>query len=706
MTGTFALQGFGVLSEWNGQIKSPSAQLAMQSIEGTGANSIEIVPRIWTSTPTSNQVISDPTKTESDASLIQGIENAHADGLQVILKPNISTLNGYGSSALAPSDVSAFFASYKTEIVHLATIAQQTGTEVLAIGNEMSSLTGTQYLPYWTDIINSVRAVYTGELTYAAATDEASKVSFWSQLDTIGVNTYPPLTASGTPTVADLVNAWNQVPTNSYWAAAFDHESPVDFLHSLAEEYGKPVLMTEAGYRSMNYGSTITGSWTTTGPMDLQEQADAYAAFLQVWSSRDGSGSWLQGVEFWQWDLNNQFSPTGFSPMGKPALGLITEYFNGVGSIAADNVAALTHDQVLEMSAAGIKTIVATDHDVNVSTSLAADLAAAHISLSEPFGTGAQTLSWNADGSLHDTHYYVVNGQSYSAYDIVYNASGKPASATYSDGSIASWDYNSDGSLHEFTQNNLTGRPWTTTDTIYGSNGKVSTESWHNGATLVQTETWNPDGSTHDIHYFGVTGHDYTEYDVVYGANNQQASATYSNGMSETWNYNADNSLHTITYDGVTNASYTSYTAGYAENRQNVVQEFADANGNEIVRGYAANLMFTSSASGETVTAVGGQSFGFAANAHTTLTGGGDDTFVFKEGFGQVAITNFAPSATSTGSPDQIVFSADMFASVNDVMQHAVQSGANTVITDAHGDSLVLQHMDVAHLTYADIHLI
>ena len=292
MTGTFALQGFGVLSEWNGQIKSPSAQLAMQSIAGTGANSIEITPRIWTSTPTSNQVISDPTKTESDASLIQGIENAHADGLQVILKPNISTLNGYGSSALAPSDVAAFFASYKTEIVHLATIAQQTGTEVLAIGNEMSSLTGAQYLPYWTDIINSVRAVYTGELTYAAATDEASKVSFWSQLDTIGVNTYPPLTVSGTPTVADLVNAWNQVPTNSYWAAAFDHESPVDFLHSLSQQYDKQVLMTEVGYRSMDGTAIEPGSWIASGTPDPNAQADAFKAFFQVWTSE--GGSWLQ----------------------------------------------------------------------------------------------------------------------------------------------------------------------------------------------------------------------------------------------------------------------------------------------------------------------------------------------------------------------------------------------------------------------------
>jgi hypothetical protein len=247
MTGIFQYQGFGVLSEWNGQIASASAQQAMQATVADGANSIEIVPRIWTSTASSSTVIADPTKTESDASLIQGINNAHADGLSVVLKPNISTLDGSGSSALAPSDIAGFFSSYKAEIVHLATIAQQSGAEVLAIGNEMSSLSGASYRSYWTDIISSVRAVYHGEITYAAATDEASKVSFWDQVDTIGVNTYPPLTSSNTPTVQDLVHAWTEVPINPYYAAAFEYKSPVDFLHGLSEQYGKPVLMTEVG---------------------------------------------------------------------------------------------------------------------------------------------------------------------------------------------------------------------------------------------------------------------------------------------------------------------------------------------------------------------------------------------------------------------------------------------------------------------------
>jgi hypothetical protein len=326
----FDIQGFGALSEWNGQFSSASANQAFQTIASLGSNSIELSARIWTQSGTTNTVIADPAKTESDASLLAGFQAAHAAGLSVVFKAAISPLNGTPTSSLAPSDVGSFFASYKAEIVHLASIAQAGGVETFAIGNEMSSLSGPQYRGYWTDLISAVRQVYHGELTYAAATDEASKVSFWDQLDTIGVNTYPPLTSSNTPTVQDLVHAWSEVPTNPYYAAAFEYKSPVDFLHALSEQYGKPVLMTEVGYRSID-GTAIAPGSLNTGTSDPAAQADAYNAFFQVWSAQ--GGSWLKGVEFWQWDLNNQPNTTGYSVMGKPAEAVVSQYFHGAGAV-------------------------------------------------------------------------------------------------------------------------------------------------------------------------------------------------------------------------------------------------------------------------------------------------------------------------------------------------------------------------------------
>jgi len=332
----FDVQGFGALSEWNGQFSSASANQSFQSIASLGSNSIELAVRIWTESGTGSTVIADPAKTESDGSLLTGFQDAHNAGLSVVFKAAISPLNGTPTSSMSPADVSAFFASYEAEIVHLASIAQTGGVETFVIGNEMSSLSGQQYRGSWSDLISAVRQVYHGELTYAAATDEASRVSFWDLLDTIGVNTYPPLTSSKAPTVQDLVDAWNEVPINPYYAAAFQYKSPVDFLHSLAEQYGKPVLMTEVGYRSIDGTAIAPGSWTTNGSPSTAAQADAYKAFFQVWSAQ--GGSWLKGAEIWQWDLNNQYTPTGYSVMGKPAEVLVSQYFHGDGFVPGLNV--------------------------------------------------------------------------------------------------------------------------------------------------------------------------------------------------------------------------------------------------------------------------------------------------------------------------------------------------------------------------------
>lgn len=332
MSSTFQVQGFGVLSEWGGQFATAEAASAMAQIKSLGANSIELTPRIWSSSASSNDVLAVQDKTETDASLKAGIAEAHSNGLSVLLKPAISGLDGTSSYNLHPSNPAAFFASYKAELLHLASIAEATGVETLSLGNEMGSLTGAEYRGYWVDIVNAVRDVYHGTLTYAAASDEAGHVSFWDQVDVIGINAYPTLSNSQNPSVQDLEDAWTSVPKDPYHAGVFDNKSPVDFFHSLSEANGKPVLLTEVGYRSID-GTTINpGDWQTAGTSNVEAQLNAYKAFFSVWSQH--GGSWFQGAEFWQWDLNGDYTPTGYSPMGKPAEDLVNTWFHGQGVTA------------------------------------------------------------------------------------------------------------------------------------------------------------------------------------------------------------------------------------------------------------------------------------------------------------------------------------------------------------------------------------
>src|ERR1700684_1448531 len=118
-------------------------------------------------------------------------------------------------------------------IVAMAQRAQANGAASLSIGAELDQLTGPAYLSYWTDIITSVRAVFSGKLTYSSEWDDnispwqgqhgltagtgdlTTQVSFWSQLDYLGIDAYPPISNAANPTVAQLVTGWTQTPTIS-----------------------------------------------------------------------------------------------------------------------------------------------------------------------------------------------------------------------------------------------------------------------------------------------------------------------------------------------------------------------------------------------------------------------------------------------------------------------------------------------------------
>jgi hypothetical protein len=189
-----AKQGFGALSEWNGQFSSASADQAFQAMASLGSNSIALTTRIWTDSRTGNDVLAVPAKTESDASLLAGFQKAHAAGLDVVFKPGITGLDGTISHRVWRRRISMrVLRVLQGRDRAPGRNCEQGGVASFAIGNEMSSLSGDAYRSYWTDIISSVRGVYHGEVTYSAATDEASKVSFWDQVDTIGINAYPPL---------------------------------------------------------------------------------------------------------------------------------------------------------------------------------------------------------------------------------------------------------------------------------------------------------------------------------------------------------------------------------------------------------------------------------------------------------------------------------------------------------------------------------
>src|SRR5262249_32895396 len=150
--------------------------------------------------------------------------------------------------------------NYKTMMLDYAHLAANDHADMLCIGCEYDSLTGPAYRSQWLDIINSVRAIYKGPITYAGDYLSAKNVSFWDSVDMIGVDAYNPLSNPPDPTVAQLEKAWNSVPSASWLAADSNNMSPVDFYHSLSTTYNKPVIFTEIGYQSVSGAAENPGA--------------------------------------------------------------------------------------------------------------------------------------------------------------------------------------------------------------------------------------------------------------------------------------------------------------------------------------------------------------------------------------------------------------------------------------------------------------
>ena len=96
-------------------------------------------------------------------------------------------------------------------------------------------------------------------------------------------------------------------------------------LEKLAIKWIKPIVFTELGYRSSDFAPEHP--WhVDRAPVNLQVQADAYAAFFEaVWPQ-----PWFGGVYWWKWfSFPDDGGPTDndFTPRNKTAERVLERYY-------------------------------------------------------------------------------------------------------------------------------------------------------------------------------------------------------------------------------------------------------------------------------------------------------------------------------------------------------------------------------------------
>lgn len=355
----FEWEGITQPSYWGGQILDPNGKAAMSQIVATGANTVTIIPNFFQENKTSNSMglrlgdPSNPWDNESDTfeQVKQSILQAKDRGLKVVLKPHLESNNRVWRAEFAPTDPKAWFDSYKAMMVEYAKVAQAAGAEMLCVGTEMNSMIdptktcsdGKTYTQKWVEIIDAVRAVYSGKVTYAATYDTVQKVGFWDKVDYIGVDAYIPSSTVNNPTVDQIVDAWVK-PHFNPWIRDTLHggKSVVEYYKALSEQYGKKVIFTEVGYKSMDGANKDPGVFGGSGTYDPQEQVDCYEALFRVMENY--GGQWLAGSFLWSYySFENPMAPvseggrevlwTDYTTQHKPANVVVTAHYSGPAHI-------------------------------------------------------------------------------------------------------------------------------------------------------------------------------------------------------------------------------------------------------------------------------------------------------------------------------------------------------------------------------------
>jgi hypothetical protein len=311
---TFAHEGYRVFNGYGGSTVGPS----LDSLTELGVNAIALVPYTFLRSPdrVGELPVPDDAGSENDGAVCHSIREAHARGLHVMLKPQIWVGGSWPGdvSFATEAEWNTFLTNYHRWIMHYARLADRENVTALCLGTELVRAT-LDHPDHWREMIAAVRSVYGGTLTYAANWgEEFENLTFWSELDVIGLNSYYPLSDQPNPTDADLQSGAER------WMRMAD---------SISRLYDRPLWLTEVGYRS------VARSWTNPHAeagdrlASVADQRRCYEALVAA--ARDAER--LQGMFIWKWpsylghDEGRDGRNTGFTPGGKPAAAVVRDFY-------------------------------------------------------------------------------------------------------------------------------------------------------------------------------------------------------------------------------------------------------------------------------------------------------------------------------------------------------------------------------------------
>jgi hypothetical protein len=245
------------------------------------------------------------------------IEKAKKAGLKTMLKPQVWSRGWWtGDFHFAKeSEWQAWEEDYRDYILSYASLAESLQVDLLCLGTEFKNAI-RQRPAYWEGLIDQIRKVYHGPLTYAANWDNFEEIPFWEKLDFIGINAYFPLSKDHLPSLPQLVRAWKR---------------PVQKIRKCQRIYNKPVIFTEYGYLSVDGAAFNT--WDLERKLDeLAENQDAQAIAIDALHTVFSREDYWAGGFLWKWypgmKGHEGYPEKDYTPQGKKAEKVLERWFS------------------------------------------------------------------------------------------------------------------------------------------------------------------------------------------------------------------------------------------------------------------------------------------------------------------------------------------------------------------------------------------
>jgi len=415
-------QGVSIQPSSATDFASASFNQSVDKAAADGANHITlIIPVRQTSINSTDVAVAADTPT--DASVTAAAQYIKSKGMSVGIGIHVNPYDGQWRALINPGDRTTWFANYGVILNRYATLSQNIGAKQYVLGTELSSMTdpnvNASNTTNWKNLISSVRARYTGSVTYSAQhsnyKSDLMSLGFWPQLDTIGISAYYALSGEASPSVQTIKAAWDG-PNNNQ-------------IRVISERHSKPVQFTEVGYTSRDYGLRDPGSaFALTTPYNGTIQANAYQALFEYWNNY----SYVQGISLWDWKSNPSAGGAGdvdYTPQNKPAEQIMQKWFAG-GAPAPTPAPAPSPAPTPTPTPAPTQpsTFTATAQTTGQSVVGSPSTVAATVTSSQPI-TGVIVDVEIFDSSGRRVHQQAFENQSLSTTGKTFNAQFTPTSA-------------------------------------------------------------------------------------------------------------------------------------------------------------------------------------------------------------------------------------------------------------------------------------